>query len=185
MRRLNAFNFVTLNGFFKGMKEDISWHKHGAEESEYSAENLATGNILLFGRVTFEMMANYWPTPLAMQNDPAVSKGMNTSEKIVFSRSLKNVSWQNSKIMSDDIVKEIREMKNTTGKDMTILGSGSIVTQFTEHGLIDEIQIMVDPVLIGQGVPIFQNIQQSPVLKLKRTRAFKSGTVLLYYEVVH
>ena len=89
MRKLTVFNFVTLNGYFEGPKGDISWHKHGADENEYAIEKLGTGNMLLFGRVTYEMMAGYWPTPDAIKNDPVVAERMNSAEKIVFSRTLK------------------------------------------------------------------------------------------------
>ena len=92
MRKVIVFNFVTLNGYLEGPKGDISWHRHGAEENEYAAENLKSGSTLLFGRVTYEMMASYWPTPLAIKNDPIVAKGMNNADKIVFSRTLKKSS---------------------------------------------------------------------------------------------
>lgn len=184
MRKLTVFNFVTLNGYYKGPEGDIGWHRHGAEEGEYASEGLKSESILLFGRVTYEMMASYWPTPMAIQNDPVVAEGMNNAEKVVFSRSLKNAAWNNTRIVKDNIVEEIKKMKRTAGKDMTILGSGSIVTQFAEQGLIDEYQFMVDPVVLGDGTPMFQSIKQKLDLKLTNTRTFKSGVVLLCYEPV-
>ena len=184
MRKIFVFNFVTLNGYFKGPQEDISWHRHGAEENEYAAENLKSGSTLLFGRVTYEMMANYWPTPVALKNDPIVAEGMNNAEKIVFSRTLKKAEWNNTRLVKDNIVEEIKKMKQMHGKDMTLLGSGSIVTQFAEQGLIDEYQIMVDPVILGDGTPIFKGIRHKLDLKLTKTRTFKSGVVLLCYQPV-
>jgi dihydrofolate reductase len=127
------------------------------------------------------MMAGYWPTPMAAQNDPSVAEGMNNSEKIVFSRTLKKTEWNNTRIISVNLIEEVRKLKKN-GKDMTILGSGSIVTLFAEHDLIDEYQIMVDPVAIGSGTPIFNNITNKLHLKLTGTRSFKSGVVLLSYE---
>ncbi len=182
MRKLTAFNFVTLNGYYKGPRGDISWHRHGAEENEFAAENLKSGNTLLFGRVTYEMMAGYWPTPVAIKNDPIVAAGMNAAEKIVFSRTLKKAEWNNTRLVKDNIVEEIKKMKQQSGKDMTLLGSGSIVTQFAEQGLIDEYQIMVDPVVLGNGTPMFKGIKRKLDLKLIRTRTFKSGVVLLCYQ---
>ena len=182
MRKLTVFNFVTLNGYFEGPKREISWHRHGAEESEYAVEGLKSGNTLLFGRVTYEMMASYWPTPMALKNDPIVAKGMNTVDKIVFSRTLKKAEWNNTRLVTDNVEEEMRKMKQTPGKDMTVLGSGSIVTLFAEHGLIDEYQIMVDPVIIGDGTPIFKDIKHKLDLKLTMTRTFKSGVVLLSYQ---
>jgi dihydrofolate reductase len=184
VRKVNAFNFVTLNGYFEGPKGDISWHKHGAEESEYAMEGLKSGGTLLFGRVTYEMMASYWPTPDAIKNAPIVADGMNNAEKIVFSRTLKKVEWNNARLVKDNIVEEIKKMKRMSGKDMTLLGSGSILTQFAEHGLIDEYQIMVDPVVLGEGTAIFKGIKHKLDLKLTMTRTFKSGVVLLCYQPV-
>jgi dihydrofolate reductase len=182
MRKLIVFNFLTLNGYFEGPNRDISWHRHGGEENEYAAEGLKSGNMLLFGRVTYQMMASYWPTPIAIKNDPIVAEGMNKADKIVFSRTLNNVEWNNTRLVKDNIAEEIRKMKQMPGKDMTVLGSGSIVTQFAEHNLIDEYQIMVDPVVLGDGTPIFKDIKHKVNLKLTTTRAFKSGVVLLCYQ---
>ncbi len=182
MRKLSIFNFITLNGFYKGSAEDTNWHKHGGEEATYSEESLKPGNILLFGRVTYEMMASFWPTPMAAQNFPIVAEGMNKSEKIVFSRTLKKADWQNTKVIKENIVEEVMKLKKLPGKDMTVLGSGSIITQFAEHNLIDEYQIMIDPVAIGKGTPIFNNIKRELDLKLTGSRTFKSGVILLCYE---
>jgi dihydrofolate reductase len=183
MRKLIVFNFVTLDGYFEGPKKgDISWHRHGAEENAYAAEGLKSGSTLLFGRVTYEMMASYWPTPAAIKNDPIVAAGMNKADKIVFSRTLKKAEWNNTRLVKDNIVEEVRKMKRMPGKDMTVLGSGSIVTQLAEQGLIDEYQIMVDPVVIGDGTPIFKGIKHKLDLKLTRTRTFQSGVVLLCYQ---
>jgi dihydrofolate reductase len=182
MRKLTVFNFVTLDGYFKGPKEDISWHRHGAEENEYAAESLKSGNTLLFGRVTYEMMAGYWPTPAAIKNDPIVAEGMNKAEKIVFSRTLDKAVWINTRLVKGDIIEEMKKMKHMPGKGMTLLGSGTILTQFADQGLIDEYQIMVDPVVLGDGTPIMKGIGQKLDLKLTGARTFKSGVVLLTYQ---
>jgi dihydrofolate reductase len=180
----SVHDVVNVISYYKGPKEDISWHRHGAEENEYAAGNLRSGNTLLFGRVTYEMMAGYWPTPVAIRNDPIVAEGMNNAEKIVFSRTLKEIEWNNTRLVKDNIVDEIKKMKQQSGKDMTLLGSGSIVTQFARQGLIDEYQIMVDPVVLGRGTPIFKGIKHKLDLKLTSTRTFKSGVVLLCYQSV-
>jgi len=182
MRKLTAFNFLTLNGYFKGQKGDISWHRHGVEENQYAAEGLKAGNTLLFGRVTYEMMASYWPTPMAMKNDSTVAEGMNSAEKIVFSRTLTMAGWSNTRLVKDNIVEEMKKLKQTPGKDMTLLGSGSILAQFAEQSLIDEYHFMVDPVVLGDGTPLFKGIRHKLDLKLIGTKAFKSGVVLLSYE---
>jgi dihydrofolate reductase len=184
MRKVTVFNFVTLNGYFEGRKRDISWHKHGAEENEYAVEMLKSGNVLLLGRVTYELMASYWPTRHAIKNDPLVAEGMNNADKIVFSRTLKKVEWSNTRLMKDNVEEEIKKMKQMSGKNMTLLGSGSILTQFAEQGLIDEYQIMVDPVVLGDGTSIFKGIKHRLNLKLTTTRTFRNGNVLLCYQPV-
>ena len=181
MGKLSVFNFITLNGYFEGPKSDISWHRHGAEENAYAVDALKSGSTLLFGRVTYDMMASYWPTPLAMKNDPVVAEGMNKANKIVFSRTLKKVEWSNTRLVTDNMADEVKKMKKVPGKNMTVLGSGSIVTQLAQQGLIDEYEIMVDPVLLGDGTPIFKGIKQTLNLKLTASKTFRSGVVLLSY----
>jgi dihydrofolate reductase len=182
MRKLTTFTFISLDGYYKGQNQDISWHKHGAEEGEYSAESLKSESILLFGRTTYEMMASFWPTPMAFDSFPVVAEGMNKAEKIVFSRTLKKADWENTRIISENILDEVKQLKQYAEKDLTLLGSGSILAQLAEAGLIDEYQIMIDPVAIGNGTPIFKNINHQLDLKLISSRTFKSGVILLNYQ---
>lgn len=182
MGTLTSFMFISLDGCFEGAeKGDIGWHPHDEESSSFAAEMLACRSILLFGRLTYEIMSSYWPTETAMNHDPVVAEGMNRAEKIVFSKSLGTASWNNTKVIGDDIVNRIREMKQTSGKGMTILGSGSIVTQFARHRLIDEFQVMVDPVVIGKGRKIFDGMDELFRLTLTGTKVFRRGSVLLRY----
>jgi dihydrofolate reductase len=182
MRKLFVFNLVTLDGYFEGPNRDISWHNVDAEFNEYAVEMLNSVDMLIFGRVTYELMASYWPTPFAIKNDPIVAEGMNHADKIVFSRTLKKAEWNNTRLVRDHIVEEIKRMKQMPGKDMTLLGSGSIATQFAQQGLIDEYQFMVDPVVLGDGTPIFKGLKHPLNLKLTATRTFRSGVVLLSYQ---
>ncbi len=182
MRKLSAFIFITLNGCYKGPGGDIGWHRHGEEEGEYSAESLRDENTLIFGRVTYDMMASFWPTPAAAESMPRVAEGMNKAEKIVFSKTLQKADWENTRIISEDMVEEVKRLKGFPGNNMTILGSGSIVTQLAEHGLIDHYEIMIDPVAIANGTSLFQGITRNLDLKLISVRTFKSGVVLLSYE---
>jgi dihydrofolate reductase len=184
MGKIRVFNFISLNGYFEGKGRDISWHVHGEEENKFAAQSLSHQSILLFGRITYELMAGFWPTDYAIKNDPLVAEGMNKAEKIVFSRTLEKVEWHNTRLMKENIVLEIKRMKQLSERDMTILGSGSIVTQFAENGLIDEYQLMVDPVILGEGTTIFNGIKNRLSLKLTETRTFKSGVILLNYEKV-
>lgn len=184
MRTLTAYNFITLNGFFKGPQEDISWHTHGGEEEQYSVQSLQGDSMLLFGRNTYDMMAGFWPTPAAAAQSPEVAAGMNRAEKIVFSRQSFTPQWANTRLIGGDIVREVRALKATPGKNMTILGSGSIITLFSEYGLIDEYQFMIDPVAIPDGTPVFAGITTKLALELTASRRFESGVMLVSYRPV-
>ena len=182
MRRLFVFNFVTLDGYFEGPNRDISWHNVDDEFNEYAVDMLNSVDTLLFGRVTYELMANYWPTPDAMKNDPIVAERMNNLAKVVFSRTLNKVEWHNTRLLKGDIGEEIKKMKQQPGKNMALLGSGSIMSEFAQRGLIDEYRIMVNPVVLGNGKPLFKGMHDRLNLQLLKTKTFKSGNVLLYYE---
>jgi dihydrofolate reductase len=184
MRKLVVFNNVTLDGYFVDKNGDMSW-AHGKPDTEWNAfvsGNSSGGGQLLFGRITYELMASYWPTPLASENDPVVAEGMNSMPKVVFSRTLDRVSWNNTKLLKGDLAAEIRTMKREPGPGMVILGSGSIVSQLALEGLIDEFQLVVNPVVLGTGRTMFDGIKEKLALKLTKTRAFGNGNVLLSYE---
>jgi len=184
MRKLTVFNLVTLDGYFAGQGGDISWHNVDEEFQELANAASNSGNTLLFGRVTYELMASFWPTPQAIKNDPIVAAGMNRSEKIVFSRTLDRVDWNNTRLVKTDMVAEVRKLKQGPGKDLTVLGSGSIVAQLAEEGLIDEYQVLLNPVVLGKGRTMFEGIRDTLKLKLAKTRVFGNGNVLLTYEPV-
>ncbi|HEY7634867.1 MAG TPA: dihydrofolate reductase family protein [Gemmatimonadales bacterium] len=185
MPKLVAFINLTLDGFFAGPKGELGWAHLRAGDPEWDAfvgENAKSGGTLLLGRVTYEMMVSYWPTPEAKKNDPVVAEGMNSAPKIVFSRKLDHVSWNNTRLMRADPASEVRKLKQESGPALATLGSGSIVSQLTQAGLIDEYQIVVHPVIIGQGKALFPGVKDMKTLALKKTRAFKNGNVLLSYE---
>ncbi|MBZ5586025.1 MAG: dihydrofolate reductase family protein [Acidobacteriia bacterium] len=164
-------------------KGDMSWaHKHDAEWKAFTTENAGGGGELLFGRVTYDLMRSYWPTPMAMNNDPAVAERMNSLPKVVFSRTLKDASWSNTKLVKGDLAAAVRRMKSEPGDGMVILGSGSIVSQLAPEGVIDEYQIVVNPIVLGKGRTMFEGAKERIPLKLTRTRAFGNGNVLLCYE---
>ncbi len=181
MANLSMYNFLTLNGFYKGDNGDISWHRHGGDEAQFSKDSLQADNILLFGRVTYDLMSSYWPTPLAEGNLPEVIEGMNNTEKIVFSKTMKNAEWKNTRVVNGNLIEEVKKLKKGS-KDITILGSGSIATQLADAGLIDAYLVMIDPVAIGSGTPIFNGLQHTLNLKLIDSRVFNSGVVLLTYK---
>jgi len=183
MRKLVVFNHVTLDGYFVDMNGDMSWaHKNDAEWNTFVEGNAKGDGPLLFGRITYELMASYWPTPLASKNSPAVAELMNALPKVVFSRTLDKASWNNTKLVKDNMAAEIRKMKKEFGEGMAILGSGSIVSQLAQEGLIDEYQIVVNPIVLGKGRTLFDGLRKKLTLKLTRTRAFGNGNVFLRYE---
>ena len=183
MGQINVFNFLSLNGFYKGLNEDISWALHDDEQDERATQGMAQGGTLLFGRVTYEMMASFWPTPEAHKKFPAVAAGINKAEKIVFSRTLQHASWNNSRVINEDLISAVRDLKEQ-GRMMTILGSGSLVTQLSEAGLIDGFEFLINPVALGQGTPIFSGAHKKLNFQLLEAKARKTGLVLLRYKLL-
>ena len=139
------------------------------------------GGALLFGRTTYEMMASFWPTPAAAKQFPVVAKQMNSLPKVVFSRTLKKVSWNNTRLAKGDPVAEARRMKNEPGDQMVIMGSGTIVSQLMPAGLIDEYQFVVIPVVLGEGKTMFEGTRMLN-LTLTKSRTFRNGKAFLVYE---
>lgn len=182
MRTITAFNFLTLNGFYKGPGDSTVWHRHGEEENRFSEDQMFKGNVLLFGRKTYELMNSYWPTAAAHEQFPVVAEQMNKAEKLVVSRSLKAVEWQNTQLLEDGLIEAIARLKATEGPDISILGSGGLVAQLSAAGLIDCYELMFDPLFIGEGTAIASGISGELHLELKNVKAFSSGTVLLTYE---
>jgi dihydrofolate reductase len=182
MRKVILFNMVTLDGFFEGPDRDINWHNVDDEFNEFAIEQINTVDTLIFGRVTYELMASYWPTKEAITNDPIVADKMNSMPKIVFSKTLASADWQNTRLVKGDAAKEIAKLKKQSGKDLIIFGSADLAASFIKDGLIDEFRVMLNPVVLGKGAPLFKDIQDKLNLKLLKTRTFGSGNVLLYYQ---
>jgi dihydrofolate reductase len=185
MRKLAAFIQVSLDGYFADADGGIGWaHKDpgDGEWNAFVADNARGGGQLLFGRITYEFMAGYWPTPMAAANNPVVAERMNAMPKIVFSRTLDEAAWANTTLVNGDLVAKVRKLKKDTGPDMAILGSGSLVSQLAEAGLVDEFQIVVNPVVLGRGQALFDGIRDSLSLKLTSTHRFANGSVFLRYE---
>ncbi len=173
---------VTLDGFFEGPNRDISWHNVDDEFNQFAIEQTRTVGAILFGRVTYELMASYWPTPAAQSGDPVVANLMNTLPKVVFSRTLQKAEWNNTRLIKDNAAQEILKMKQEPGNDLVIFGSANLLSSLMQMNLVDEHRVMVNPVLIGSGTPLFRHMGQKVNLKLVKTRTFQSGNVLLYYQ---
>jgi dihydrofolate reductase len=185
MQKLIVFNNISLDGFFAAVNGDFNWAKVDTDDAEFSAfvgGNASGHGQLLFGRITYEMMAGFWPTPNAIKIFPKVAEGMNSMRKIVFSRTLSNASWNNTRLVKNGLVSEVRKMKSEKGNGIAILGSGTIVAQLAPEGLIDEYQFMVNPVVLGKGRTMFEGVSEKLNLKLTKTRTFKNGKVFLSYQ---
>jgi dihydrofolate reductase len=184
MRKLIVFNNVSLDGYFVDGNGDMSWAHNATKDEEWDAfvaGNADSGGLLVFGRITYQLMAGYWPTPAAIRNNPLVAEGMNRLPKVVFSRTLDKATWNNTQLIKEGMAAEIRRMKNESGIDMVIMGSGSLVSQLTQDRLIDEYQFVVVPVVLGGGRTLFEGIKGKLSLKLTHTRTFVNGNVLLWY----
>jgi dihydrofolate reductase len=185
MRKLIVFNHVSLDGYFVDQSGDMSWAKADPNDAEWNAfvsENASGESQLLFGRITYDLMASFWPTPVAAAMMPVVAERMNNLPKVVFSKTLDKASWNNTKLVKSDIATEIRKMKKEPGVDLVILGSGSIVSQLAQESLIDEYQIVVNPIVLGKGRTMFDSVKERQTLKLTKSRTFGNGNVFLCYE---
>lgn len=183
MPRLTVFNSVSLDGYFTDANGDMSWAHRGAdaEWNEFVSGNASGDGVLLFGRVTYDMMAGFWTTPAAKQMMPAVAEGMNRMKKAVVSRSMDTTPWTNTTVIKD-LVPGVRELKDGSGADIVILGSGSIVAQLTQARLVDEYQVVVIPVVIGKGRTMFEGVTEKLELKRINARSFGNGNVVITYE---
>ncbi len=184
MRKVIFQMLVSLDGFFEGPGRDISWHGPVVDEeyNKYAEEFLGTIGTLLFGRVTYELMAGYWPSKGALKDDPIIAKKMNSLQKIVFSRTLQKVDWENSRLAKMSAADEVRKLKKQPGKDMAIFGSSDLCLELIENDLIDEYRIMVAPVVLGEGKRLFQGIEKRLSFKLVKTKIMKTGVVMLHYQ---
>ncbi|MGN6397924.1 MAG: dihydrofolate reductase family protein [Mucilaginibacter sp.] len=185
MRKLSVFNHISLDGYFVSANGDMNWAHQGSDDAEYQAfvaDNASGDSDMLFGRVTYEMMAGFWPTPVAHQQMPVVANKMNNGHKVVFSRALSKAGWNNTTLVKGDLVEEVRKMKQAGGPDMVILGSGSIVAQLAAAGLIDTYQVVVNPVALGAGRTLFEGLPEIMRLKLTGSRAFKNGKTFLTFK---
>src|SRR5437879_2097801 len=151
MRKIIVSEMITVDGFFAGPHGEIDWHNVDAEFNEYALRLLDSVDTFLFGRVTYELMASYWPTPLGLKDDPEIAEKMNSLAKVVFSKTLEKVEWQNSRLVKNDLATEVAELKQQPGKDIAIFGSGTIVSELAKLNLIDEYRLTVNPVILGAG----------------------------------
>lgn len=157
MRKLGVFLSISVDGYFADSGGDMSWvHDGDPEFNAFVAENASSGNALVMGRRTYDLMAAYWPTDFAKQNDPIVATAMNSLPKIVFSRTMREADWYNTRLVQSDPIEAMRVLKRDEGQDMIVLGSGSIVSLFAQAGLVDRFQFVIVPLALGAGRSVFE-----------------------------
>ena len=181
MRKRRVFESISVDGYFAGAGGDMGWAHAGREDAEFAGwidENATSGGELLLGRITYQMMEAFWPTPLAAQQMPAVAKGINAARKYLISRTIQP-TWNNTRRVEGDAVRAVREIKKSAGPDIVVLGSGSVAAQLGEAGLVDEYQFVVIPVALGDGTTVFA---KGSTLRLINQRSFACGNVALTYE---
>jgi len=177
MAKLIMWNLTTLDGFVEGPGRDISWHDEvwGEELERLSIEQCNAAGAFMFGRVTFELMAGYWPTASG-----EIAGFMNVLPKYVFSRTLKTSNWNNPRIFGDDILATVSRLKREAAKDIYLFGSADLASHLIPHGLIDEFRIGITPVLLGQGTLLFKQSSERHKLKLLDAKALSVGAVITY-----
>jgi dihydrofolate reductase len=182
MRTISSFINVTLDGYFEGPNHDISFFKGDDEDNSYFREQSSSRSAILMGHRTYDMMKRFWPTEQAKKENPEVAKYMNEAPKIVVARRPFEPGWHNVTVVSGDVVGKIGKIKEQSGGPIVTLGSNALCVSLLEEGLIDEVRVMVNPIALGDGTPLFTGLSESSRLTLADTRPFKSGKVLLTYK---
>jgi dihydrofolate reductase len=184
MRKIIATEFYSLDGLMSDPNDTMDWVRNSfdPELGKYEGELYDKSDTLLLGRVTFKIFENYWPTDEIDPDDVEMARKINNMTKIVFSKSLKSVDWNNSKLLNKIDPKEISRLKQSQGKNLLIVGSASIVQQLTNLELIDEYHFVFFPIILGAGKTLFKNIEHQIKLKLLKTVVFQNGAVLAYYQ---
>ena len=186
MRKLSVFDHVSLDGYFVDAAGDMSWAHQNAdpEWNEFTAENASGGGALVFGRVTYEMMAGYWSTAQARESHAGSRRGAwSEMPKIVFSRTLREAAWPNTTHhQGRHRRRRCARSRRSPGPTLVIMGSGTIVAQLTQAGVIDAYQIVVNPIVLGAGRTLFEGVEKPVRLALAQERRFRNGNVVLWYE---
>ena len=186
MRKIVVFMHVTLDGFVAGPKGEMDWINIGDEIFEYAGKQTDSADTAMYGKNTFLMMNGYWPTaanqPNASKHDIQHSNWYNQVEKVVLSTTLEEKDFPGIKFISNNLESEINKLKQKPGKNILIFGSAKAVHSLMALNLIDEYCLMVNPVLIGRGIPMFKDINEKINIKLTDSNIFSSGVVCLHYE---
>ncbi len=180
MRKIFSFMGVSADGYHADAGGGLAWQTFDRQFTDYSIEQLDEVDTLIFGRVTYESMAAYWPTQAGKNFDAGIAARMNEISKIVVSRTLDRAGWANTRVVRDDVATHLTELKRQAGRDIAIFGSSALTADLLALGLVDEVRLMVNPVILGHGASLFAGASATP-LDLTETRRFDSGCLLLTY----
>ncbi|TGL34833.1 dihydrofolate reductase [Leptospira koniambonensis] len=187
MRKIISFMHISLDGFVAGPNGEMDWIKVDEEIFDYVGIRIGKGDTALYGRVTYEMMEGYWPTagdePTASKHDIEHSKWYKKVHKVVISKTMKGVSSTNAEIISDNLSDKINEIKQQSGEDILLFGSPRATHSLIQLNLIDGYWLFVNPIILGRGIPLFEDIKDKIKLKLLTTRQFTCGVTELNYIV--
>jgi dihydrofolate reductase len=187
MRKIVSFVHLSLDGFVASAEGGLDWISITEEIFDYVEQRIKQTDTALYGRVTYQMMEAYWPTaaaqPNASKHDHEHSRWYKIARKVVLSKTLADKNDANTKIIRNHLSDEITQLKQSAGSEILVFGSPSATHALMAENLIDEYWIFINPVLLGQGIPLFNNIKQRTSLKLKMSKIFASGVVCLHYEV--
>jgi len=181
MKRIIVCNWISLDGFFSGPNDETDWFYWNDEVEDYQLHAQKRFDTMLFGRRTYDIMANYWPTPLSTNEHPAITRFMNNTKKIVFSKSLKQPAWNNCTLLPEINKKGIENIKEASIGDILILGSGSIASQLINLDMVDELRLFLNPVILGKGNPMFQHVHGRVSLRHEISKTFSNGLTLDIY----
>jgi dihydrofolate reductase len=182
MRKIIFQITVSIDGLFEGPNKEIDWHNVDDEFNEFAIDLLNKVDVLLFGRKTYQLMESYWPTKEVIKNDPTIAERMNNLPKIVFSKTLDKVEWNNVTLIKENIAEEVTKLKQQPGEHIAVLGSSDLAVTLIERKLIDEFRIIISPVILGKGKQLFEGLKDKLSLRLLRAKTLHSGNVLFYYE---
>ena len=187
MRKIISFMHISLDGFVAGPNGEMNWIKVDEEIFDHVGKRIGESDTALYGRVTYQMMESYWPTagdePDASRHDIEHSAWYKTAHKIVLSKTLTDAGLTNTQIISDNLTHTINEIKQQDGPDILLFGSPSATHALIQLGLIDGYWLFVNPIILGQGIPLFVDIKDKIKLKLLTTQQFTSGVTALDYIV--
>jgi dihydrofolate reductase len=184
MRKVVTDHLLSLDGYFGGPNGEIDWFGFDEESMEWSRKIMGASSSIVMGRKTFELMAQFWPTPSAMEQEPFIAKHMTDLPKIVFSNTLSSSTWKNTKFVRTPVVETIRKEKEGTGGSILILGSSLILAPLWKEHLVDEVNVRIQPIVAGKGRPLFAHSEVRQPLTLKESHKFQSGVTALRYEVL-